>query len=186
VHSGTQIVCLHEGVASNTDAVFIYALIKALNPSWLRPWTGSNVVRTRPCGGRASLMQRIPDEIAACRSMGGSTVLMVWADVDDDMADGDALKRKFWQHCKAAGVQESDFDDVVFVFAKDRLENWIEFLETGRTDEAVEGPRAKSLRSVRDAARRLAMLCATQADTKLPPSLGWSCANWRQLVARMS
>ncbi len=84
---------------------------------------------------------------------------MVWADINDDLRDGDALKKKFWQDCKKAGIERDEFDKVVFVFAKDRLENWIELLNTGETDEGRKGPQVK-LKEVVDAARRLASICS--------------------------
>lgn len=118
--------------------------------------------------------------------MGGNTTLMVWADLDDDMATGEQLKERFWSAAQQAGIQRQDFDRVVFVFAKDRLENWIEFLLTGATDESRESPRQKHDRSVAEAARSLAKGCASgAAEPKLPPSLSWSCQNWRKLVERM-
>jgi hypothetical protein len=41
-------------------------------------------------------------------------------------------------------------------------------------------------RSVAEAARSLARRCASgEAVPRLPPSLGWSCQNWRKLVERM-
>lgn len=118
--------------------------------------------------------------------MGGDTTLMVWADLDHDMADGDSLKQEFWAVAQQARITKEQFDQVVFVFAKDRLENWIEFLQTGTTDESKEGARQKHDRPVADAARSLARRCASsEAEPRLPPSLGWSCRNWRKLVERM-
>jgi len=35
------------------------------------------------------------------------------------------------------------FDKAVFIFPKDRIENWIQYLSTGVTDENTEGPRVK-------------------------------------------
>ncbi|MCL2479313.1 MAG: hypothetical protein FWF22_07415, partial [Treponema sp.] len=35
------------------------------------------------------------------------------------------------------------FDKVVFICPKDRIENWIQYLATGTTDENMEGPRIK-------------------------------------------
>ena len=111
---------------------------------------------------------------------------MVWADVDDDLVDGDQLKAAFWKEAKANGITESEFATVVFVFAKDRLENWIQFLVDGATDESNEGPRVKHNRVVADAAKTLAQRCRQQTtQPPLPPSLEWSCRNWRQLVDRM-
>jgi hypothetical protein len=76
---------------------------------------------------------------------------------------------------------------VVFVFAKDRIENWIEFLRTGKTDESKEGPRIKHDRHVAEAAKDLAKKCLTGAPIpNVPPSLVWSCKNWSDLVDRMT
>jgi hypothetical protein len=144
------------------------------------------MIRTIPCGGRSDLIAKMPTELLSCLTMGGNTTLMVWADLDDDMADGDQLKAKFWTVAQQAKILNDQFDQVVFVFAKDRIENWIEFLLTGTTDESNEGPRQKHDRPVADAAKLLAKRCASGApEPKLPPSLAWSCRNWRTLVERM-
>jgi hypothetical protein len=128
----------------------------------------------------------MPGELRECLAMGGNTTLMVWADLDHDMIDGDRLKAEFWQFANQAGIKKEEFDQVVFVFAKDRLENWIQFLLTGITDESQEGPRQKHDRAVADAARKLAQRCQQQtAEPQLPSSLKWSCQNWRELVVRM-
>ena len=75
---------------------------------------------------------------------------------------------------------------VVFIFAKDRLENWIEYLKTGVSDESQEGPRVKHNRKAADAAKVLADRCRNHtADPPMPPSLAWSCSNWRKLAERM-
>ncbi len=183
----TQIVCLHEGEKGRSiDAVFINALLRALAPAWIRPWKGSNILRPVDCGGRKNLIARLPDELRACLSAGGTTTVMVWADVDDDMANGDELKEAFWKKAKESGITETEFATVVFVFAKDRLENWIQFLVDGATDESKEGPRIKKTKVVADAAKTLAQRCRQQTNLPLlPPSLEWSCRNWRQLVDRM-
>jgi len=111
---------------------------------------------------------------------------MVWADLDHDMENGDQLKNKFRIVAQQAGIQKEDFEQVVFVFAKDRLENWIEFLLTGTTDESLEGPRRKNGPEVAEAARRLAQRCKGQAaGPPNPPSLEWSCQNWHNLAERM-
>lgn len=185
--SRTQIVCLHEGEQGRSiDPVFIRTLLKTLDPSWIRPWKGSNIIRAVDCGGRNSLIARMPVELRTCLEMGADTTLMVWADLDDDMNDGDQLRRQFQEDARQNGITEEDFDRVVFIFAKDRLENWIEFLLTGSTDEAQEGPREKDGKRVAEAAKRLAQRCAGQLHgPQLPPSLDWSCKNWRRLVERM-
>jgi len=188
VASRTQIVCLHEGPrGSNIDPVFIHTLLKKLDPAWLRPWKGSNIIRAIGCGGRNNLIARMPAELKACIAMGADTTLMVWADLDHDMDDGDQLRQKFREKAKQNGIADDDFDRVVFVFAKDRLENWIEFLLTGSTDEAQEGPRVKDGKRVAAAAKTLAQRCQGQLQgVQLPPSLNWSCQNWRRLVERMN
>jgi hypothetical protein len=187
VASRTQIVCLHEGKRGRSIApVFIRSLLKALDPAWIRPWTGSNIVRTQGCEGRKSLIAAMPGELVKCLAMGGNTTLMVWADLDHDMPDGEKLKQEFWTAAQQAGIAKEQFDQVVFVFAKDRLENWVEFLLSGTTDESTEGPRQKHDRAVAEAARKLAKRCASGATVpELPPSLTWSCQNWRRLVDRM-
>lgn len=185
--SRTHIVCLHEGEKGRSiDPIFIRNLLKALKPAWIRPWEGNNIVRPVDCGGRKALISRMPAELQACLERGGHSTLMVWADLDHDMDDGDKLKAEFWSVAKEAGITEEQFRDVVFVFAKDRIENWIEFLRTGQTDESVEAPRIKHDRHVADAAKALAKKCLAGAPIpKVPPSLEWSCRNWRALVNRM-
>ncbi|TVP98116.1 MAG: hypothetical protein EA381_13065 [Planctomycetaceae bacterium] len=183
----TQIVCLHEGKQGRSiDPVFINALVKALKPSWIRPFVGSNLVRPIPCGGRGELIQRVPAALRACIRAGADTTLVVFADVDHDKPDCEALKAEFWRVARDAGITETEFAQIVFAFAKDRLENWIQFLHTGSTDESQEGPRVQYNRQAADAARFLADRCANQTnDPPLPPSLAWSCGNWRDLVRRM-
>lgn len=128
----------------------------------------------------------MPQELRTCLEMGADTTLMVWADLDDDMDDGDELRQEFLTVARESGIIASEFERVVFVFAKDRLENWIEFLLTGLTDEAHEGPREKDGKRVAEAARNLAQRCrGQQHGPQLPPSLDWSCQNWRRLVERM-
>ena len=186
--SRTQIVCLHEGQQGRSiDPVFIRILLKELDPAWIRPWKGSNIIRPVACGGRSNLIAKMPGELQACIAMGANTTLMVWADLDDDMDNGNQLRQKFHEEARQNGIADNDFDGVVFVFAKDRLENWIEFLLTGSTDEAQEGPRVKDGKRVAEAARRLAQTCRGQRPgVQLPPSLHWSCQNWRRLVERMN
>ena len=185
--SRTQIVCLHEGKRGRSiDPIFIRTILKALDPAWIRPWLGNNIIRSVPCGGRSDLIDRMPAELRICLALGGNTTLMVWADLDHDMATGEQLKEQFWSVAQKTGIQREQFDQVVFIFAKDRIENWIEFLLTGVTDESREGPRQKNDKSVAEAARNLAKRCASgEAEPKLPPSLIWSCQNWRKLVERM-
>ena len=185
--SRTQIICLHEGENGRSiDPIFIRVLLKALNPDWIRPWPGSNIIRSQACGGRKDLIEKMPAELRNCLEMGGNTTLMVWADCDDTMASGDELKAEFWKVAQQDGITKDQFDQVVFVFAKDRLENWIQFLNEGRTDESQERPRLKNGASVAAAARTLAKRCLSGAtDPELPPSLAWSCKNWHSLVARM-
>lgn len=184
--SRTQIACLCEGAKDSTDLVFINALMKSLKPPWVRP-QGSSVVRPEPCGGRKALIEKMPARLRNCLNRGSDTTLMVWADCDDSHADGDALKESFWKEAARQGVTKEQFDRVVFVFAKDRLENWIEFLQTGNTDEAKEGPRVKHNREVADAAKKLADFCKSgNSVPNMPRSLQWSCKNWRALVERMS
>jgi hypothetical protein len=187
VANRTQIVCLHEGKKGRSiDPLFIRTLIKKLDPSWIRPWPGNNVIRTVDCGGRRTLMEKLPTEIRAAEQAGGNTTVLVWADMDHDMIDGEALKIEFWKQAQQHGITECQFDKIIFVFAKDRLENWIEFLNTGVTDESREGPRVKDNEAVR-AARTLADICLSgKTVPNIPVSLNWSCKNWRALKSEMS
>jgi len=167
------------------DPVFINALMKALKPSWLRS-EGSNVVRLVPCGGRKALMEKMPCELRSCINAGADTTLMVWADCDDNCSNGDALKQLFWQEAERKDITRDDFERAIFIFPKDRLENWIEFLKTGTTDEAEEGPRVRNNRDASNAAKELAKKCkAGQPIPDIPPSLDWSCNNWHALARRM-
>ncbi len=186
VASRTQIVCLCEGARGRSiDEVFINKLMKALNRPWIRP-QGSNVVRMQPCGSRVELIQRVPNELKHCLAAGGRTTLMVWADCDHDCDGGEALKTTFWKESQRSGITQNDFGHIVFIFAKDRLENWIQFLNIGRTNEAEEGPRLKHNKEAAEAATKLADFCnAGQAVENMPPSLTWSCRNWRALAERM-
>ncbi len=183
--SRTQIVCLHEGTrGGSVDPVFINCLIRSLNPPWIRP-QGSNLVRLEACGNRNGVMAELPRHLRQCIQAGGNTTLMVWADLDDDITSGNELQRKFWEHANSAGITAEEFEQVVFAFAKDRIENWIEFLLHGATNESVEGPRVSN-RDAAQAAKLLAKRCQQNAmHPQLPPSLEWSCRNWRKLAERM-
>ncbi len=185
--SRTQIVCLCEGKkGASIDPVFINRLMKSLRPSWLRPWSGNNVIRLVSCGGRKEVVENLPTELANCLDAGGHTTLMVWADCDDDCDDGDALKNKFWKEAEKSGITEDDFYRIVFIFAKHRLENWIQFLNTGKTNEAEKGPRLRHGKKAAEAARKLASTCrGGKPVDNMPPSLQWSCKNWQALVERM-
>jgi hypothetical protein len=180
-------VGLQEGKKGRSiDALFILTLLKALHPAWIRPWAGNNIVRPTDCGGRNEMIARMPTELRICLEMGGDTTLMVWADLDHNMDSGEKLRGVFWTTANQAGITKEQFDQVVFVFAKDRLENWVEFLLTGTTDESNEGPRQKHSRLVADAARKLAERCkGLTSGPPNPPSLDWSCQNWHRLVERM-
>jgi len=186
VASRTQIVCLCEGRKGDSiDEVFINRLMKSLQPSWIRR-QGSNIVRLVPLGGRSAVVERTPKELQSCHEAASDTTLMVWADCDDNCSDGEALKAHFWKEAQRQGIAQAQFDRIVFIFAKDRIENWIEFLLTGNTDESKEGPRVKNNREAAEAAKKLADWCkAGKPVNDMPPSLQWSCRNWRELAARM-
>lgn len=184
--SRTQIVCLHEGKKGRSiDPLFIRALIKKLDPAWIRDWPGNNVIRTVAYGGRSTVIANMAKELRAAEQAGGNTTLMVWADVDDNMESPEELKNAFWAQARAADITAEQFGRVVFAFAEDRLENWVEFLNLGATDESREAPRVKDPEAVK-AARKLAEMCLQGAPiADIPASLAWSCQNWRALKARM-
>jgi hypothetical protein len=177
-------VCLCEGSKGKSiDEFFINRLMKSLRPDWVRPWSGSNVVRIVSCGGRSELSKRLPSELKNCLVAGGHTTLMVWADCDHTCANPDQLKADFWVEAQKQEITSQQFGLIVFIFARDRIENWIEFLLTGSTDESREGPRIRHTREASDAAKKLAAMCiGKQVVSNIPPSLNWSCRNWRSLV----
>jgi hypothetical protein len=182
----TQIICIHEGKKGQSiDPVFANAFLKAYKPEWIRPWK-TTAVRFIGYGDKTSLRKAFPKELQSCGTAGGDTTLVVLADVDD-LENGDKLKSKYWEEAKTAGLSREIFERAVFIFPKDRIENWVEFLNTGRTDEDQEGPRVKELSTARDAARKLAGFCRSgSAAGPFPPSLDWSCRNWRALVERLN
>jgi hypothetical protein len=158
--------------------------MKSLKPNWLRK-TGSNVVLLVPCGGRKEVVEKLPSELERCLDAGGHTTLMVWADCDDNCADPEALKTHFWKDAQRQAITKEQFERVVFIFAKDRIENWIEFLRTGTTDESKEGPRVSNPEAT-EAAKKLAAMCKENRPVNnMPPSLRWSCNNWRALDKSM-
>lgn len=139
-----------------------------------------------PRGGRNDVIAEMPNQLRTCLAAGGHTTLMVWADCDDDYADPEALKAHFWTEAQRQAITKEQFERVVFIFAKDRIENWIEFLTTGNTDESEEGPRVKHNREAAEAAKKLASMCKDRKPVNnLPPSLQWSCKNWWMFVERM-
>ena len=96
------------------------------------------------------------------------------------------VKRKISHKTRVSGIPDDLFDAVVFIFPKDRIENWVEFLQTGYTDEDLEGPRIDPAVAA-GAAKKLAGICrGNDGDgVTFPPSLLWSCQNWKHLVERM-
>jgi hypothetical protein len=185
----THIVCLCEGEqGSSTDPIFINRLMREIDPPWIRPQS-SNFVTIKACGNRQAVIECLPEELKKCLKAGGHETLMVWADCDHDCDMPKDLVRRFWDHAKTQGVTEEQFSSAVFVFAKDRLENWIEFLLTGATDESVEGKKKGKKRSGREAtaaAMKLAEHCRLNRPiANIPPSLEWSCLNWKAFVSRM-
>jgi hypothetical protein len=183
----TQIVCMHEGKrGASIDPVFANAFLKAYDPEWVRPWK-TGAVYFVPCGGKSELLDSFPQELQKCEAAGGNTTLIVLADVDDKLENSSQLKEKYWERAQKAGISKDIFDKAVFIFPKDRIENWIEFLSKGSTDENQEGPRVKSNVMVTNSAKLLAAKCrsSSQLDEMFPPSLKWSCHNWRSLAERM-
>ncbi len=176
-----QLVCLREG---KQDIVFVNAFIKAYDPSWLRPHKSGNVYFEK-CNGKTELLQKFPQVLLNCAKRGADTALIVLADVDDDCDSCEELKKKYIKAAKDYGIDDGLLKSVVFVFPKDRIENWIQFINDGVTDEAIEAPRVKNEVAVA-AARKLADMCKTNIDDgQFPTSLKWSCKNWRRFVGRM-
>ena len=183
----TQVVCLCEGGRNRAgdlnsiDPIFASAFFRAYKPSWLR-----GRFRPKECGDNTRLLEKFPEELMICGKWGGDTTLMVIADVDDKHKDCESLKAVYHAKAKEFGISDELFEKVVFIFPKDRIENWVEFLNTLSTDESVEGPRVEPSVAA-DAAKQLARLCKNphEITASFPPSLEWSCRNWRALVERM-
>ena len=186
----TQIICMHEGkrnkegLLRSIDPIFASAFIREFKPSWLRG--GRTGFRTLECGDNTRLLERFPIELKICAQQGGDTTLIVLADVDDVHKDCDTLKAKYHAVARAHDLSDELFEKVVFIFPKDRLENWIEYINTEHTDENKEGPRVDPSVAA-DAAKKLANMCKHQdkLSETLPPSLQWSCRNWKILLERM-
>ncbi|MDR3336967.1 MAG: hypothetical protein LBT16_07155 [Treponema sp.] len=138
----TQIVCIHEGKKGpSIDPVFASAFLKAYDPEWLRPWK-TGALRLNGHGGKSALREAFPQELRLCNGAGADTTLIVLAGIDD-LVDGEQLKKKYWETAQKAGVSRELFEKAVFIFPKDRIENWVQFLLEGATDESREGPRVK-------------------------------------------
>jgi len=182
----TQIVCIHEGKRNSVDAIFANAFLKEYKPDWIRPFA-TGKVRFEGCGSKSELMQRFPQELKKCNDAGGDTTLIVLADIDEKLRTGEELKEKYWETAQKNGITREMFEKAVFIFPKDRIENWIQYLSTGTTDEKVEGPRVKNNSEAKDMAQLLAKRCrqSKQNTENFPPSLEWSCRNWKALVERM-
>ena len=182
----TQIVCIHEGKRDSVDAIFANAFLKEYNPDWIRPFS-TGKAHFEGCGSKSELLQRFPQELKYCIAAGGDTTLIVLADIDDKLRTGEELKEKYWESAQKTGITREMFERAVFIFPKDRIENWIQYLSTGTTDENVEGPRVKNLSEARDMAQLLANKCrqSQQIKENFPPSLEWSCRNWKALVERI-
>lgn len=182
----TQIVYMHEGekndegIMNSVDPIFANAFLRKYDPKWLRSPT-----KPVPCGRKGRLLEMFPQTLKDVMAQGSDTTLIVLADVDDKIDDCEKLKDDYWEVAQKADIKREDFDKVVFIFPKDRIENWVEFLCGRETDESVEGKRTKKTASgkrlVRDAAERLAQMCKSgHGIPNIPPSLEWSCKNWRK------
>jgi len=170
----TQIICLHEGERNkegkqhSIDPIFANAFFKAYKPNWVR-----GGLRPVLCGGKTQLLERFPKELKLCGLQGGDTTLIVMADVDHDSVDCDMLKAKYYAKAMEFGLPDELFEKVVFVFPKDRIENWIEFLTTGNTDESKEGPRVEPSVAAY-AAKELARRCKRPNETTEPFPPRWN------------
>ena len=183
----TQIICIHEGKKGRSiDPVFANAFLKAYDPEWLRPFATGKAY-FKPCGGKSKLLQRFPQELKNCIAAGSDTTLIVLADLDEKLKSGDELKEKYREKARESGITGEMFEKAVFICPKDQIENWIEYLDTGSTDENAEGRRVKNFSDVKNKAKLLAEKCRRSHLPKepFPPSLEWSCNNWRALTARM-
>lgn len=180
----TQIVCMHEGKKDSVDPVFINSFLKEYKPRWLRPYENTKL-RLVPCGGKTELLNKFPNELQLVHAQGSDTTLVVFADIDDDIETGDELKKRYEEKMNTCNIPKEWLNEVVFIFSKDRIENWIEYILEGKTNENIEGKRVDRS-AAKKAAQELAKLCkGGKPQTMLPPSLQWSCKNWHNLVNTM-
>jgi len=177
---------MHEGQSGKSiDPVFANAFLKAYDPEWLRPFV-TGKARFIGCGGKSELQKKFPQELKNCLNAGSDTTLIVLADVDE-LKNGEQLKEQYWEIARQNKISEESFENVVFIFPRKRIENWVQYLSTGVTDEGTVGPRDYNFSEAKDMAQKLAKKCRQPQQTKetLPKSLEWSCNNWKALVERM-
>ena len=186
--SRTQIVCMCEGQRGQSiDEVFINRLMKSLGPPWLRPWSGSNTIRLKPCGGRRALIEEMPKDSSGGASRPAAT-RPSWSGPTVTMTVPTAKHSR-----PLSGKRQSDRE-----LRTNNSTKWCSRLRKtawktgsnscrkGNTDEAIEGPRVTNNRDVAEAAKKLAEMCkAGKLVQNLPPSLKWSCQNWNTLKGRM-
>lgn len=129
-------------------------------------------------GSRALLVQDFPRQVKAVRSRGGAAALVVLIDADRDSVD------KVWNilndRLKQEGMSVISSSDLIFIASpKWRIENWIEYLRTGATNEELQGPRLEDEGSAREDAGSLYQMCVTRAlPPNPPPSLKAACEQW--------
>jgi hypothetical protein len=46
--------------------------------------------------------------------------LIVLADIDDDLENGEQLKQKYWETAQVAGISKEIFEKAVFIFSNRR------------------------------------------------------------------
>jgi hypothetical protein len=91
----TQIVCMHEGKkGTSIDPVFANAFLKSYDPEWIRPWK-TGAVHFVECGGKSELLDAFPQGLQKCEAAGVDRPLIVLADIDDKLENGDQLKEKY-------------------------------------------------------------------------------------------
>ena len=107
------------------------------------------------------------------------TALVVLIDADRDSVE--TIRRLLDDRLKQEQMNALSSEDRVFIASpKWRIENWIEYLKTGKTDEKSQGPRLDDEGSARTLALDLHRKCLVKSPLlNVPPSLGKACEEWQ-------
>lgn len=152
--------------------------------AFLGELTGIRNIETVRAGSRANVINRFPKELKALRSRSGSA-LVVMIDADKDSVSD--VRQIIDQKLAQTGEPPVRVKDLVFVASpKWRIENWIQYLREGHTDESKQGPRLDKENSCREDAKRLFESCiGNVALLQAPESLESACAEWKPFRNRI-
>jgi hypothetical protein len=135
-------------------------------------------------GRRSMLVNDFPRQLKAVRSRGGKAALVVLIDADHDSVQ--EIREVLDRRLKEADMPTISPEDPIFIaIPKWRIENWIEYLRTGDTDEAAQGARLIDEASARPLAAKLHETCLNGPPlASPPPSLEQACTEWQRFRAK--